>query len=220
MKGVLGDEVVEKVTSAVQSSQKVRDSNQSSMGGYSSDFVADSQNTSSLPAHLPPLSKVGEESRQLAGVRYEEVESMVVDRGCQTICEVECQTDPDPVVTSCAMCYKQTYGHTHGSFFGCGHHQQATGCVPAMISGDPYFERILQRAELIGAAAAFGTNNRPEPIHMHAYPASYPAAVTSAAAAPQGSWRDQLSFLEGSIDMLINRYNLPPPAGMEHLRPR
>jgi hypothetical protein len=237
MKNVLGEAAVEKVAAAVQSAN-VRESVQSSMSGYSNDFEASP--TQSLPANLPPLAGRDGTSRQLMpNMRLEEVETTVVDRGCQTICEVECQTDPDPVVTSCAMCYKEQYGHTHTSFFGCGHmggHGQHGGT--AMIAGDPSFERLLQRAELIGTAASMGArpvhpsyppyNNHNH--HQHQQSAPYYAAAgpplpqnhayPSAHQNGGAGWKEQLGFLEGSIDLLINRYNLPPPPGMEYLRPR
>lgn len=36
---------------------------------------------------------------------------MVVDRGCQTACTVEVQTDPEPSVFSCGYCYANYFGH-------------------------------------------------------------------------------------------------------------
>lgn len=51
------------------------------------------------------------EASQLSARDFEEEACMVADRGTQTACTVECQTDPDPYVTSCPSCYQRYYGH-------------------------------------------------------------------------------------------------------------
>jgi hypothetical protein len=33
-------------------------------------------------------------------------------------------------------------------------------------------------------------------------------------------YKEQLRYVQATIDMLISKYNLPPPVGLEHLAPR
>jgi hypothetical protein len=148
----------------------------------------------------------------------EEVDVMLADRGTQTIENVSCQTDPDPRVLQCHQCYVDYYGHVP-EYAGCTHSSSPSLPGPSQHGGplmygtDPVFASLMYRYNSAGvppqqylaaqqqlrgapAAAAGGLMN----------------AITSTALL-----REQLSSVQGTIDMLISRYNLPPPPGMEHL---
>ena len=164
-----------------------------------------------------------------------ETEVMLADRGTQTACEVEVQTDPDPLVASCPQCYTETYGHAHHNFFNCGHSSSPAAMGAAMAAmaggggahfGDPVFAKLL--GNRLGAMGGMGMgmgmgHQHGSPMSMSSphspqFP-SYPSYSPAAAVGPSDQWSEQLKFIEGSIDQLIRRYNLPPPPGMEQYRP-
>ena len=67
------------------------------------------------PKRLDPSALRVESARD-----SEELCVMVVNRGCQTSTDAECQTDPDPHLLECRMCYRRYYGHNAS---GCDCHE-------------------------------------------------------------------------------------------------
>lgn len=194
-------------------------------------FTSDESFTSAglLPPVVPSTRNSFDFGRARRGSipdHMEEVDVMLADRGTQTIENASCQTDPDPRVLQCHNCYVDYYGHVP-EYAGCSH-SGAGGAVPPMPGGaatqygtDPVFASLMYRYQQLNGGGAYQPQHSggnpysrqqvPSPLLPNSA-AGVMNAITSTALL-----REQLSSVQTTIDMLISRYNLPPPPGMEHL---
>eukprot|EP00758_Cryptobia_borreli_P001092 Tbor_TRINITY_DN1930_c0_g1::TRINITY_DN1930_c0_g1_i1::g.3527::m.3527 len=154
---------------------------------------------------------------------HEEIEVMVVDRGCQTACDAEVQTGPELMTSPCAMCCSGIYPISNA--FGCIYHNSLQQAVTAAPSRDPIVSNLMDKCSHLvrcslegptahipsygpgmGLAASF-----PFIGHYNHHP---PLGMWGTAPAPQhlsAGWKESLAMINGSIDDLIRRYNLKPP---------
>lgn len=115
---------------------------------------------------------------------YEAVEVMLVDRGTQTVSTVAVQTDPLPMPPISFGANRSAVGLTaDASLFG----------------NAPGVDYLSDKA----TRAVCGIDGRPYRHLMDDLEVSYAAGANHL--------RAQLTSLQHNIDMLISRYNLPPP---------
>jgi hypothetical protein len=122
-----------------------------------------------------------------AGALYEAVEVMVVDRGTQTVTSEGTQTEPAPI--SVGPFYTGPYMPV--AFNGYGGMGGAYGSNMAASSLFP------------PPSFGFGVDGRPYRQHLYDY--------EKKEAEEAAKLREELGMIQNSIDMLIARYNLPPP---------
>lgn len=134
---------------------------------------------------------------------FETVEVMLVDRGTQTVSTVEVQTDPLPFQPDPMM---WRHHHPFGAPGGLPGTAAATGVFPvkdtSLYGNAPGVDYLSHNAM---ARANIGIDGRPYRYLMDDLEAQYSAGANHL--------RAQLSVLQNNIDMLISRYNLPPPPG-------
>ncbi|CAJ1031848.1 hypothetical protein Q4I32_005962 [Leishmania shawi] len=112
---------------------------------------------------------------------YEAVEVMVVDRGTQTVSTVGTQTDP----------LSMPYGAYYPGPF-----------APSPYTGiGPYIRWMPPSLPL--PRYSIGVDDQPFRHHHHDY--------EQREAAEAAKLRGELEMVQNTIDMLITRYNLPPP---------
>lgn len=116
-------------------------------------------------------------------LHYEPVEVMVVDRGTQTVTTVGVQTDPEPPFPPTLPGVHYPPGYTMPSYYPCG------------VAGVDYTAQ--------GSVGRFGVDGRPYRQQFH--------ELEQRQSRDAGELRKQLETIQNSIDMLISRYNLPPP---------
>lgn len=222
MKATLGTDVVDAITTTATADRKlppsVFTSEDSTASGTHPAGVMSSAYASGV---LPPTGggaglRSSEELKRRSNVpdHLEEVDIMLADRGTQTVEHSECQTDPEPRVLHCGQCYYDYYGHApelptcpHGSDYLHGAANNAYSYASAAGGGDPIFAALMQRASAPRrvAAAPYGKD------------AAGPQGGLFGAVQCASLLKEQLNAVQASIDMLISRYNLPPPPGMEYL---
>jgi hypothetical protein len=232
MKSTLGATTVQTIaeSAALAASKKIFgagaiDESWSSAGGVHT-------STSALPPVAPNSTRASVDFGSRGGLRrgsipdhMEEVDVMLADRGTQTVEHATCQTDPDPRVLQCTMCYEDYYGHTPDGV-GCPHGGGGTqvGCSGggvgggvAMYGSDPVFAALVDRYHQTPFAALLGRGYQ-APTEGGGGRGRQPTAGGLANAITSTALlREQLSCVQSTIDMLISRYNLPPPPGLEHL---
>ncbi|KPI83557.1 hypothetical protein ABL78_7414 [Leptomonas seymouri] len=139
--------------------------------------------TATDSSHLPEVEQTMKGLSSGGGPAYEAVEVMVVDRGTQTVTSEGTQTEPGPISV--------------GPFY--------TGpCVPPVYSGyggmgDAYGNYLMPPHPSFG----FGVDSRSYRQHLYDY--------EKKEAEEASKLREELATIQSSIDMLIARYNLPPP---------
>lgn len=124
---------------------------------------------------------------------FEAVEVMLVDRGTQTVSTVAVQTDPLPAPDPSILRY---------------HVAAAGGTFPLKETSLPVFGNtpgVDYLSHSAMARANIGIDGRPYRYLMDDLEAQYSAGANHL--------RAQLNLLQNNIDMLISRYNLPPPPG-------
>lgn len=122
---------------------------------------------------------------------YEPVEVMLVDRGTQTVCSVEVQTDPlppPPVVGA--------GGLMEGAYRLGGPGGSSSGVWYGNAPGVDYLSPKSRPVQ-------YGMDGRPYRHMVDDLEVNFSAGANYL--------RSQLSVLQSNIDMLIARYNLPPP---------
>jgi hypothetical protein len=117
---------------------------------------------------------------------------MVVNRGCQTATEVQCQTDPDPHAVSCPMCYEAWFGHPPPTAPSCAH---GFANVQPGMNFQP-----LRPMGAAGTMAAAGMAYAPRP-------AAQPQVSATA-------YQLQIDNIQRQVDNIIHKYNLPGLPGM------
>eukprot|EP00796_Vickermania_ingenoplastis_P005910 gene5910-4225_t len=119
---------------------------------------------------------------------YEPIEVTLMDRGTQTVSTVSVQTEPLPPPAELLASGPRDacVGHGAGAVYG-----NAPGLDYVRGVGRP----------------TYGIDGRPYRHLMDDLDASYSEGARRL--------RSQLSVLQSNIDMLISRYNLPPPPGFE-----
>lgn len=238
MKATLGDQVVDRIVTAA-APPPLRKSDD-----YANDSFTSSGTGSMLPPrggggggkNADAAGKMMMSSRRASVLQsgsflpenMEEVEVLLADRGTQTVDHASCQTDPAPDVLQCPGCYHDYYGHMP-SEVRCPHGVIGRGGGGGGSSGDPIFDLLR-----FGS----GNNNKgvqclPSSSHQRGAIGMLPRPYSEGGIdnyngggnsnshnnmfASMGTLRDQLTFVQSSLDALISRYNLPPPPGLEHL---
>lgn len=180
--------------------------------------------SSALPPVVPSTRNsfdFGRARRTSIPDHLEEVDVMLADRGTQTIENVSCQTDPDPRVLQCYHCYMEYYGHIP-EYAGCSHGAGIGGSGGGGLSPSSLGDGGLYGSDPVFASLMYRYSNQQAPMgnkHHHrggAAPGRSGDGLTNAITST-ALLREQLSGVQATIDMLISRYNLPPPPGMEHL---
>lgn len=233
MKATLGATTVQ----AVAESAALAAAKRSQLAG--GPFTSDESFTSGglLPPVVPSMRNSFDLGATRGGRRgsipdhMEEVDVMLADRGTQTIENASCQTDPDPRVLQCHQCYVDYYGHTP-EYAGCTHSGVGSGNYVGgggggghgqqqqMYGTDPIFASLMYRFHNNGGG---GAQQSPHGFSQPFRSSGGSGAPSQAAGGLMNAitttslLREQLSSVQGTIDMLISRYNLPPPPGMEHL---
>jgi hypothetical protein len=139
-----------------------------------------------------------------AALADDEAVIMVANRGTQTACEVECQTDPDPHSVSCPMCYSAYYGHAPVPSPLCGdQHAPAPVYQFGGLHGQAFQPVHPAMQGLSGLATAralaFGGFNGTVPYAAAGPPRLVPAHV----------YQQQLEAIQRRVEVLIQKHNLP-----------
>ena len=166
------------------------------------------------PPFMPPVKPMSSDA--VAMPADDEVVIMVADRGCQTVCEIETQTDPEPHTVSCPMCYSAYYGHSGAPPPLCGSNGSHNPAPVYMFGG------------------AHGPAVQPMHPHMHGPAGIQTAQALGARFGPQGYggyggggashqqrlvpahvYQRQVDLIQSRIDAIIRKHNLPemPTAG-------
>lgn len=157
-----------------------------------SELAAESPDLRSLRSPAPAQQQLQQQEQ----FPYVPVEVMVVDRGTQTVSTVGVQTDPEPPFGPTMPGVYYPAGHTAPSFYRPQPQQPAAGGFFAGGGGVDY-------TTAAGSGARYGVDGRPYRQHFHELERTQPKDAAAL--------RQQLDTIQHSIDMLISRYNLPPP---------
>jgi hypothetical protein len=158
----------------------------------------------SLPPTAPVVRPLNVDAVS-AALADDEAVIMVANRGTQTACEVECQTDPDPHSVSCPMCYSAYYGHAPVPSPLCGdQHAPAPIYQFGGVHGQAFQPLHPAMQGLSGLATAralaFGGFNGTVP---------YAAAAGPPRLVPAHVYQQQLEAIQRRVEVLIQKHNLP-----------
>lgn len=146
--------------------------------------VAANTQPSPNSSQLPEVEQTMEGINEISGggdPAYKAVEVMVVDRGTQTVTSEGTQTEPLPI--SVGPFYTGPY-------------------MPAAYGG---FGAIAAYGNYVMPPPSFGLGIDGRPYRQHLYDYEKKEAEEAS------KLREELGMIQNSIDMLIARYNLPPP---------